>query len=116
MASLETIKAGDEIAVPVGISGRAYSIERVERATATQVVTGRHKWRRKDGRLIGSEGWSVCWAIPVTEQIRQQVQRRELVMYLSGVDWSAIPIEVLSRVKAAFESAERTEVSHERLG
>lgn len=74
---LSSLKAGDMVAVHRRY-GSGHDLATVERVTETQIVTRSHsKYRRKDGRSVGSDSWSATYLSPVTDEIVAAVQHEK---------------------------------------
>lgn len=67
MASIEHLAVGDKIFIPINF-GRGGRIAKIERITATQALVGNEKFRRNDGKLVGSTGWETTFCRPATEE------------------------------------------------
>lgn len=50
---LQSLKAGDRVFYKSGRFPSIPHIEPIERVTATQIIIGDRKWRRKDGNAVG---------------------------------------------------------------
>jgi hypothetical protein len=67
--NLENAKAGDML-----IAGSLFSSQTrclmVDRTTATQVICGNERFRKTDGKSVGTSGWHSYWArIPSAEEL-----------------------------------------------
>jgi ribosomal protein S16 len=89
-ASLEEVQAGDALAEQRGAAWDSTRIVIVDRVTATQIVCGRSRYRKKDGRLVGRAGY---WAPKVeilTPKIRAEIKltavEREIRAVVSRMD------------------------------
>lgn len=73
---LDGLKAGDDVYL-------AERIHTVSHATNTQVVVAGYKFRRRDGRQIGGDGWHRLWLEQPTDELRRFAddrRRRALAM------------------------------------
>lgn len=78
MSSLEDVKVGDTLLIPGHYSERTEQLVSVFRTTPTQVVTrGGVKYRKSDGRSIGTDDWSTVYAKKATLQDIERVKDRE---------------------------------------
>ncbi len=108
MSWLNGLDAGDE----VGVSYRhGVRLERVTKVTPTQVVTGRDRWRKKDGRRVGEyDRWFPPRLVEATEEVRAEVRLRNLrsrahVLCTRGAIEKMSEADLL-RVIAIFKAAE----------
>jgi hypothetical protein len=67
MPSLEHITVGSKLFVPIRF-GRIGRIVTVDRVTATQIIAGPEKFRRDNGKLVGSTGWETTFCREATEE------------------------------------------------
>jgi hypothetical protein len=93
---LEALKTGDEVASSYGWNG--HHIETVTHATSTQIVVGNARFRRKDGYRVGDTGFRRAKIYEPTEEVREEIERFELVRTLEIVSWKKLPIETLRAV------------------
>lgn len=85
MPDLRSLKAGDEVA----ITGRCpVRVVRIERVTATQIITGHYRWSRVTGAEIPFDSVSRRRIEPAAAHHREWVEReameREIVYALDG--------------------------------
>lgn len=73
-AWLESLKAGDEVAVRYGPYGCRFAT--VERVTATQILVESDRFRRADGRQIGGSTWQTR-RLEMPERAREEIAERE---------------------------------------
>ena len=76
---LEQLEAGDRVIV-LDVFGP--SLRRVERTTETQIIVGPHKYRRKDGDIVGRDSWSHNRIVEPTEQRISLAWRNKLSKYI----------------------------------
>ena len=110
-AWLETLKPGDEVALDKGWRwyGNRWAILTVERTTKTQIVTRLgYKFRKSDGREVGSESWSNIQ--PITDEIRAQMHRRDVVAHYNDIsdDANRYTTEQLEAVIAILAGGKET--------
>lgn len=95
---LKSLKVGDEVAVPIGFSGKRWNIYRLTHATANFVLISNTKFRRSDGWAVGRDTWSSNQIQPVTDEIRHAKERDALIMALTRVIWESLPTETLRQI------------------
>ena len=71
--------AGDRVIV-LDVFGP--SLRRVDRTTETQIIVGPHKYRRKDGNIVGRDSWSHNRIVEPTEQRIGLAWRNKLSKYI----------------------------------
>lgn len=103
----ESIKVGDVVYLSTNY-GRAAAKEVVTKITSTQIVCGLIRFKRDNGRMIGSTGYDISYLIEATPGLKKQVRAEEvrgMVFQLSrqsdvGTDlWIAIG-ETIDRWKS----------------
>lgn len=96
---LESLKAGDEVAVwSSRIGGNHYSIHVVDRITKTLIILkSGNRYRRRDGYRPGDE-WTRESIVPVTDEIRDKMRRRILIAGLKHVEWEKLSTEKLTEI------------------
>jgi hypothetical protein len=103
---LETLKEGDEVVVSGPWSG--LSLERITRASATQVAVGATKFRRSDGRQVGGKGYRFPTIKEPTPELRQKIAHDRVASKLAGMrpeSWRALPLETLEAIAALIDGA-----------
>lgn len=113
---LDSLKAGDEVLYSVGWGGSAVRyIETVERTTATQIILGRARFRRKDGRRVGAAELRYGSIREPTDADREQIERERLRQDIAG-RWrtiehrdslSHVPLQLLRDVQSKMEACLR---------
>jgi len=95
---LENIKVGDEVAAhSTGMAGTR--LDHVERLTKTQIILQRlGKYRRSDGRAIGSGGFHSGWLSEPTQEIRDEIEHRKLSNVLTHYKWHSLNLERLREI------------------
>lgn len=89
---LASLKRGDEVGVDNAIT-------RVYKVTATQIITQFSRYNRKTGRKIGAHGFRVSWLHPVTDELREKVERTALLANLTHYRrWEEVPTATLRTV------------------
>lgn len=108
---LNELTAGDEVIV-VSAYANTETIERVTRTTNTQIIVGNRRFRKKDGRLVGQTGYRATRLREPTPDslraVRDELQRRRLVLRLSQVNWNQIDTDTLAAVAALLPGSEGT--------
>ncbi|MBD5414871.1 MAG: hypothetical protein HDR46_01150 [Bacteroides sp.] len=99
MTALENVKVGDKLYV----SNRFFEdIEIVERITQTLVITKKHRFVKKSGRLYGSDSWNTIYARPATAQdelnIRDKQRRAELIHACKNINYEAFTTPQLESI------------------
>lgn len=74
--SLENIKVGD---VVIERCRWRIKLAKVTRVTATQVVIGENRYRKEDGRLVGSGPWDLRWITIPTEGELEELKRQKFI-------------------------------------
>lgn len=98
---LQSLKAGDEVAIGGGRSHHAgYSIAKVDRVTSTQIVIRNLRFNKDRGDLRGASTWSHQWLLPVTEEMRNDLRKRELSYKLATTKWPELDLAVLEDIVA----------------
>lgn len=103
---LSSVKAGDSLIFrsrycPEGV------VVSVSRTTKTQVVCGNRRYRRSDGRLVGSVGawvW-MCVSIPQEgelETVRQRAEVRVVLDRMLKLSVSDVTYEQAQKIKEVF--------------
>jgi hypothetical protein len=90
---LSSLKAGDEVAVS-GTYGD-YFIATVKYTTATRIDVGPSRYRRNDGRRIGDDRWGRNRLVEVTDELRQQIRREQVIGSLRAFDWRKLSNDTL---------------------
>ena len=104
------IKPGDQVAMRRGYGYATHSILTVDRVTASQVIAGNLRFRKDTRRLVGnSSQWESITMHPVTQEIRDAVESRELRDWLNGLLRTNQPLDVMRAMKAAYDAASRAE-------
>lgn len=99
----EPVKIGDELAIDWGQRESIWSIAKVDRV----MPSGRFVVIDSDGSAVEfnadmtERGHRSRCAVPVTDEIRESIERRRLLSKLAGVNWQSRSIEVLRAVAAA---------------
>jgi hypothetical protein len=98
---LANLKAGDEVAVRTGYGYPVYEVSEVDRVTPTQIVVGHWRYRKSDGCAIGHGGYSCHHLEFPSQEIRDAVERKELVHSLENTKWSKLPLDKLRELSLA---------------
>lgn len=110
----KSLKPGDEIAVG---NYHRKDIRTVDRVTATQVVVGDARFRRKDGMLVGDyHGLSRPYIMPATQKIRDGVRREKLEAEIRRFAdrlgrRDAVPLDILEAVAEAIRTSIESDVT-----
>ena len=93
---LKYVKAGSEVAVSGGWHGD--EIERVDRVTSTQVIIGHARYRRSDGKKMGTSRFYHRWLKPVTPEVKAATYERKIRADIARVQWDKVPLTVLVEI------------------
>lgn len=81
MGELDKVKAGDDLVLycpSQRLDGYAYSLVKVDRVTATQIIVGESRFTKRTGRRRGgSSAWFVDYLLPATDANMTLVQNSE---------------------------------------
>lgn len=104
MNDLTNIKAGDKVFI--SSSHGFLSSDVVDRTTAAHIVVGPYKFRRKDGRRVGSGAWSYMYLEDVTPETtarynrqRDNLRRTRLADKLRDINLRDFSLEILQQIK-----------------
>lgn len=101
MNELENMKVGDLVIVS-GSYAYDYCLRKVERVTKSQIVVDKHRYWKKDGRLVGGGAWCYGYIKPALEKdierINKERQKDKLMTYLKGVAWYKLSLESLQAI------------------
>ncbi len=96
---LQSLKAGDKVAYATNWHG--HIIDTVGSTTRTMIRIGSSEFNRKDGyRRGGSRGYGYVQLEPVTDAIRDSVDKTRLVYRLRDVKWKDLDLTILRQVAA----------------
>lgn len=101
---LESLKVGDEVAIN---SRDGYSIKNVTNITKTQICTEYSRYRKKDGRSVGSCDWYVSNIEPVTDKIKNIVTRSRISAQLRKQDFTGLSLDQLERIKSIIDEGKQ---------
>ena len=73
--SFDDIQAGEEVAVQW--VGYDWNVMTVERVTKTQFLVRGQRFRKVDGRMVGSDTWSQKYARRMTDDMRETIRMQE---------------------------------------
>lgn len=94
---LDSLKYGDEVVVSSGYQGK--SLGRVSRTTDTQIVLeSGSRFRKKDGRPVGGDQWSILTLTQPTDALRAEILKNNLVEKLRHILWEKHGVETLSKI------------------
>lgn len=97
--TLSDLKAGDEVAVKASGYYQVHERHTITRVTPTQIVIGPNRYRKSDGYRIGDgTGWGTIRAYVITDEIRAEIRKKELVDCMKGQNWSVYTIEALAEI------------------
>lgn len=108
MATLENVKVGDKLLVT---SRGNDEIKTVTKVTKTQVTCDTSKFRKTDGRLIGSDIWWSSYAKPATDEdiarVEREITYRMMANTIKSVDAYSLPYEELKRIYNILKEIEK---------
>lgn len=108
---LQNINPGDTVIVwHSGLGSRA-EIRTVDKTTTTQITVGMYKYRRQDGRQMGTSRHS-SYLEQSTPEALAEIQAKARRDFLLGklrheTDWRDLPTEVLEAAWGAVEAAKK---------
>jgi hypothetical protein len=104
---LDSLKAGDEVAVRNGYGPDNVRICKVDRTTPTLILVGPTKYRRKDGYVMGRQGlFSRLHIAPPTDDTKERAARARLVSriaLMSKEEWRSLPLASLEAIAAIID-------------
>lgn len=113
---LASLKTGDQVAIEQRTNNPRLAT--VTHSTATQIVIGSTKYRRKDGFLMGHvSGFSRPHLEQPTEERINKVEHTELRRWLSqladddGRGYKPVSLKVLRSLKQAYDAAQAEEIA-----
>lgn len=118
----QALQPGDAVAIDDGnYGGTSFSIARVIRLTATQVITtarytqGERRFRKEDARELGSSGtWSRAAKLePVTDSVRDAIETAALKDWVRGLHQHHT-VKLSLRVMRAMKAAHDAETAAEK--
>lgn len=99
---LNDLAEGDIVAIPCGFADREYRLERVTKVTQTQIVVGRTRYRKLDGREIGVGLQYRTCIVRATPEIRHQAKegaiRNRLLVRVINMNPHKLPIDQLRKI------------------
>lgn len=101
---LESLKVGDEVAL--SDNWHEYSIMKVTKVTATQIVTKYGRYRKKDGFLVGGSGYLRSSICPLTNEIKYKIKKLYLTNKLSNV-LSKLSYEQIDRIEQVIDEVKK---------
>lgn len=94
---LDNLKAGDEVITCSGYYGK--SVSKVQRTTATQIVTEKGgKYWKKNGKRVGDTDWNISYITEPTQEIRNEIRKAALCDKLSRVVWQKLSVDILAEI------------------
>lgn len=99
MEALKNVKVGDKILIT---SRNEDEIKIVTKVTKTHIVCGTCKYKKSDGKLVGSDIWFSSYAKPATTEDIANVDRKKktkrIANYISNIDFYNLPYEKLEKI------------------
>jgi len=103
---LNELKAGDDVLIRGSRELSAQRIAKVDRTTATQVIVGNARYRRKDGFQMGLENsWYSVWLAPVTQEVRDALRCESMAKYINRADLSHLRLDQLTAIMKIIRGA-----------
>jgi hypothetical protein len=104
---LSTLEVGDVVVVGARSGWGNPTLGKVARLTKTQVVVGASRFRRKDGRVIGADVFSVYYLGEATEEkvtaIRLANRKAKAINLLKNTDWREYEASTLEEIVAILQ-------------
>lgn len=94
-AWLSSLKPGDEVAL---YDGWNYRLHKVDRLTQTQIIIDHLKFRRDTGRRIGGGTWDRTSLNEPSSDIREEIERKELLRDIGTIKWSLVTTDTLRAI------------------
>ncbi len=104
MFSFQNVQLDDEVLISSGGFRTLWNRAKVTRITSTQFEANGVKFRKADGRLVGSGSWSSCSARPFDPEIWDSYLKEVALIRMRNevaqIQWSNVTPEVLAQVHA----------------
>lgn len=98
-ATLDNVKAGDKV---IFSNGFIEYIVTVTKVTKTQIHTGNSKYRKFDGKLVGSGAWDrsriSIYSEEAENRIKQAYKKNEMIVYLKNYQYGNLSFENIEKV------------------
>lgn len=96
MSWLESITEGSQVIVDPG-HGLNLRLYKVDRLTKTQIIIGTWRFRRSDGRGVGSDSWHFLQLLEPKPPLIERIRRDRLITYITNSKDSLnrLPLEML---------------------
>lgn len=108
MKSLEDVKVGDKVVFSNGLDK---SIVVVTKVTKTQIHTGYSKYRKSDGRAVGSGTWDRARIDLCTEESERKINiennKRNMVSYFRNYKFNLLSYEEMVNVYSILKEIEK---------
>ena len=75
--SFENVKVGDVVIVRAGLYG--IKVAKIRKVTATMIHVGNERYRKKDGRLVGSGPWDLRHIFLPKEGEIEELKKQEFI-------------------------------------
>ena len=102
----DKIKVGDELAFRVDY-GSGWTIQTVERITPSGRIVTKNYTMDPDLKIRGRTSWGPRRGEPVTDEIRQLIQRRRNRQAVTEIRWQNQSDEVIEQVLALVKGGEK---------
>lgn len=101
MNELENVNVGDFV-VLIGSYAHDECLRKVERVTKSQIIVGKRRFWKKNGRIVGAGDWCYAYIRPTTEndieRIKKINQKNELLAFIRKVDSDNLSLESLQSI------------------
>lgn len=95
---------GQEIAFNVGYGSGTWEIEKIEKITPSGRLICGHRTLNPGLSIRGGGGFGQPYrGHIVTDKIRKQYQRQQLVTYFRTLEYDALPLKTLKKLKAQMD-------------
>jgi hypothetical protein len=99
---LNSLQVGDKVAMDIGSYGAVrYSISQITKITPTRrMTTANGRTFKANGTEYGSGGsFSSVWLQPVTDTIKERIERSYLISHIKGIKFEELSTEQLRKIK-----------------
>ncbi len=109
-AWLDGLMAEEVVAIKSGGYDRTYRLSAIDKVTATQIVVGKYRYRKSDGRAMGGNYSPYSGReeiVPVTDEVREKLDRAQFAsaFYDYRKLSQELPITTVRRILAVLKEA-----------
>ncbi len=103
---LKNIRVGDKVVVDSrGLGFNRLQLRDIDRITETQIIIGPLRYRKTDGKRIGSRGFDACWLHPATPEVIASIESAERCLVLTTYNWRKATPELIDAVYALIKAS-----------